>query len=91
VGGAYTDNQSAIREINKLHRQSEQAIIKDFLDCVDDINDKYPHHHIKIIWKRTHGGRRKESGDTPINALNIQPQTIEIGRTRIIKETVRIQ
>ena len=46
----FTDSQSVIKAINKPHRQSGQAIIKDFLDCVDDINDKYPHLHIKIIW-----------------------------------------
>ena len=46
----YTDSQSAIKATNNPHRQSGQTIVKDFLDCVDDINDKYPHLHIKIIW-----------------------------------------
>ena len=46
----FTDSQSAIKAINKPHQQSGQAIIKDFLDCVDNINDKHPHLHTKIIW-----------------------------------------
>src|SRR5437667_9065599 len=46
----YTDSQSAIKAINNPHRQSGQAIIKEILDCVDDINDKHPHLRIKIIW-----------------------------------------
>ena len=50
----FTDSQSAIKVINKPHQQSGQAIIKDFLDCINDINDKYPHLHIKIIWIAGH-------------------------------------
>ena len=50
----YTDNQAAIKAIDNPHRQSGQAIIKDFLDCVDDIKDKYPHLRIKIIWISGH-------------------------------------
>ena len=46
----FTDSQLAMKAINKPHQQSGQAIIKDFLNCIDDINDKYPHLHIKIIW-----------------------------------------
>jgi ribonuclease HI len=38
------------KSVNNPHRHSGQAIIKEFLECIDDINEKYPHLHIKIIW-----------------------------------------
>ena len=68
----YTDNQS----INNPQRQSGQAIIKDFLDCVDDIKDKHPHLHIKIIWIPGHADiDGNERADIEAKKAAINPPT----------------
>ena len=46
----YTDSQTAIKAIERPQRQSGQSIIKDLLDCVDEIMDKHRHLQIDIMW-----------------------------------------
>ena len=70
----FTDSQSAIKAINNPHRQSGQAIIKDFLDYVDDISDKHPHLRIKIIWILGHAKiDGNERTDAEAKEAAIQP------------------
>ena len=96
----FTDSQAAIKATNNPRRQSGQAIIKDFLDCVDDIKDKYPHLHIKIIWIPGHakidGNERadaeaKEAAihPTPDRPYNHRP--LKSARIRTIKEAAKKQ
>src|SRR6266496_1174942 len=96
----FTDSQSAIKVINKPHRQSGQAIIKDFLDCIDDINDKYPHLHIKIIWISGHveidGNERadEEEKKAALHPSTSQPynhRPLKSARIRAIKEAGKKQ
>jgi len=96
----FTDSQSAIKAINKPHRQSGQAIIKEFLDCVDDINDQHPHLHIKIIWIPGHveidGNERadEEAKKAALHPSTSQPynhRPLKSARTRAIKEAAKKQ
>ena len=96
----FTDSQSAIKAINNPHRQSGQAIIKDFLDCVDDINDKYPHLHIKIIWIPGHaeidGNERadeeaKKAAIHPATSRSYNHRPLKSARIRAIKEAAKKQ
>ena len=96
----YTDSQSAIKAINNPHRQSGQAIIKDFLDCVDDINDKYPHLRIKIIWISGHakieGNERadeeaKKAATHPSISQLHNHRSLKSARIRTIKEMAKKQ
>ena len=96
----YTDRQSAIKAINNPHRQSGQAIIKDFLDYVDDINDKYPYLRIKIIWIPGHAKiEGNERADAEAKKAAIHPSTsrsynhrpLKSARIRTIKETAKKQ
>ena len=96
----FTDSQAAIKATNNPHRQSGQAIIKDFLDCVDDISDKYPHLHIKIIWIPGHaeieGNERAdaEAKKAAIQAPMSRPynhKPLKSARIRVIKEMARKQ
>ena len=96
----FTDSQAAIKATNNPHRQSGQAIIKDFLDCVDDISDKYPHLHIKIIWIPGHAEiEGNERADAEAKKAAIQAPTsrpynhkpLKSARIRVIKEMARKQ
>src|SRR5208282_4442911 len=96
--GAYTDNQSAIKATNHPRLQSGQAIIKDFLDYVDDIKDKHPHLHIKIIWIPGHadidGNERadveaKKAVTNPSTSRSYNHRPLKSARTRTIKEAAR--
>ena len=82
----YTDSQSAIKAINNPHRQSGQAIIKDFIDYIDDINDKYPHLHIKIIWIPGHAQiDGNEHADAEAKIAAIHPPTSQSYNHRPLK------
>ena len=96
----FTDSQSAIKAINSPHQQSGQAIIKDFLDYIDDINDKYPHLRIKRIWIPGHtmidGNERadaeaKKAATHPSTSRPYNHKPLKSARIRIIKETARKQ
>jgi hypothetical protein len=96
----YTDSQSAIKAINNPHRQSGQAIIKDILDYVDNINDKHPHLHIKIIWIPGHakidGNERadaeaKKAAIHPPTSRSYHHKPLKSARIRTIKETAKKQ
>src|SRR5277367_7043113 len=90
-----SDSQAAIKAINNPHRQSGQAIIKDFLDCVDDIKDKHPHLRIKIIWIPGHakidGNERadeeaKKAATHPSTSRPYNHRPLKSARIRAIKE-----
>ena len=96
----YTNSQSAIKATNNPRRQSGQAIIKDFLDCVDDIKDKHPHLHIKIIWIPRHAdideneradveAKKTTTNSSISRSYNHRP--LKSARTRTVKETARKQ
>ena len=96
----FTDSQAAIKATDNPHRQSGQAIIKDFLDRVDDISDKYPHLHIKIIWIPGHaeieGNERAdaEAKKAAIQSSMSRPynhRPLKSARIRVIKEMARKQ
>ena len=56
----YTDSQTAIKAIERPQRQSGQTIIKDLLDCIDEITSNPTHLQIEIIWiPRTRRNTRK--------------------------------
>ena len=46
----YTDSQTAIKAIERPQRQSGQTIIKDLLDCIDEITNNCTNLQIEIIW-----------------------------------------
>ena len=54
----YTDSQTAIKAIERLQRQSGQTIIKDLLDCIDEITNNCTNLQIEIIWIPGHFERQ---------------------------------
>jgi ribonuclease HI len=95
----FTDSQAAIKAINNPYRQSGQAIINDFLDCIDDIKDKYPHLRIKIIWIPGHAMiDGNERADAEAKKVAIHPTSqpynhrpLKSARIRAIKEAAKKQ
>jgi ribonuclease HI len=85
--------------INKPHRQSEQAIIKKFLDSVDDINDKYSYLHIKIIWipghieidENEHANEEAKKTLHPSTSQSYNHRPLKLARTRAIKKAAKKQ
>jgi hypothetical protein len=65
----YTDNQSIIKAINKSHRQPGQAIVTNFNDCIDHINDKHPRFRMDIISYYIESSERAASrAEIPLNS-----------------------
>src|SRR5437667_1498082 len=90
----YTDSQSAIKAINNSHRQSGQALIKEILDCVNDINDKYPHLRIKIIWIPGHAkidGNERADAEAKKERWSYNHRPLKSARIRTIKEMAKKQ
>ena len=86
--------------INNPRRQSGQAIIKDFLDDVDDISDKHPRLRIKIIWIPGHakidGNERadaeaKKAAIHPPTSRSYNHRPLKSARIRTIKEAAKKQ
>ena len=50
----YADSQTAIKAIDNPRQRSGQAVIKDFLDCIDDNVEQYPGLQFTIIWISGH-------------------------------------
>ena len=75
----YTDSQTAIKAIERPQRQSGQSIIKDLLDCIDEIMDKHRHLQIDIMWipghseiqgnERADAEAKKAAADPTLNQL----------------------
>ena len=50
----YSDSKATMKVIDKLRRQSGQAIIKKILDSIDDIMYKHSQLRITIVWILEH-------------------------------------
>src|SRR5204862_6080703 len=61
----YSDSQAAIKAIDKPRRQSGQQIIKELLDCIDEVTLQHPQLRIILIWISGHIGiEGNERADT---------------------------
>ena len=96
----YTDSQAAIKAINNPCRQSGQAIIKDFLDCTDDIMEAKPQQQITITWIPGHAeiqGNERADAEAKKAAMNpgiSQPfkhKPLKSARIQYIKNSVKEQ
>ena len=96
----YTDSQAAIKAINNPCRQSGQAIIKDFLDCTDDIMEANPQQQITITWIPGHAeiqGNERADAEAKKAAMNpgiSQPfkhKPLKSARIQYIKNSVKEQ
>jgi ribonuclease HI len=96
----YTDSQTAIKSIERPHRQSGQSIIKGLLDCIEEILYNRTHLQIEIAWIPGHfeiqGNERadmeakKAAMDPTLNQLHKQ-KPLKSARTRYIKAAAKEQ
>ena len=96
----YTDSQTAIKAIERPQRQSGQSIIKDLLDCIDEIMDKHRHLQIDIMWipghseiqgnERADAEAKKAAADPTLNQLR-RHRPLKSARTRYIKTAAKEQ
>ena len=96
----YTDSQTAIKAIERPQRQSGQSIIKDLLDCIDEIMDKHRHLQIDIMWipghseiqgnERADAEAKKAAADSTLNQLR-KHRPLKSARTRHIKTAAKEQ
>ena len=49
-----TDSQAAAKAIDNPRRQSGQSIIKQFLDCADNVTNSHPNLQIRVLWVPGH-------------------------------------
>ena len=69
----YADSQSAIKAIDNPRQQSGQAVIQDFLNCIDDSIEQYPGLQFTIIWIPGHAeidGNERVDAEAKNAALN---------------------
>jgi ribonuclease HI len=100
VSNIFTDSQAAIKAIINPRRQSGQAIIKEFLDCTDDIMETKPQQQITITWIPGHteiqGNERadaeaKKAAMNPKMSLPFKYKPLKSARLQYIKKSVKEQ
>ena len=96
----YTDSQTAIKTIERPQRQSGQSIIKDLLDCIDEITSNPTHPQIEIMWipghfdiqgnERADEEAKKAAADSTLTQLR-RHRPLKSARVRYIKTTAKEQ
>jgi RNase H len=82
----YTDSQTAIKAIERPGRQSGQSIIKDLLDCIDEIMDEHRHLQVDIIWIPGHSEiQGNERADVEAKKAAADPTLHQLRRHRPLK------
>jgi len=96
----YTDSQTAIKTLERPQRQSGQSIIKDLLDCIDEITSNPTHPQIEIIWIPGHfeiqgnewadAEAKKAAADSTLAQLR-KHRPLKSARVRYIKTAAKEQ
>ena len=82
----YIDSQTAIKAIERPQRQSGQTIIKELLDCIDEIISKYTHPQIEIVWIPGHSEiQGNERADAEAKKVTADPTLTQLRRHRPLK------
>ena len=96
----YTDSQASIKAIENPQQQSGQAIIQDFLNCIDDVAAKHPGLQFTIIWIPGHaeidGNERadaeaKKAALDPLLSRSFKYRPLKSARKMAIREAAKIQ
>jgi len=82
----YTDSQTAIKAIERPRRQSGQSIIKDLLDCIDEIIEEHAQAQIEIMWIPGHSDiQGNERADTEAKKAATDSTVTQLPRRRPLK------
>ena len=96
----YTDSQTAIKAIERPQRQSGQSIIKDLLNCIDEIVEEHTQAQIEIVWipghsdiqgnERVDTEAKKAAADSTVTQLP-RRRPLKSARVRSIKASAKEQ
>ena len=82
----YTDSQTAIKAIEHPQRQSGQSIIKDLLNCIDEILEEHTQAQIEIVWIPGHSDiQGNERVDTEAKKAATDSTVTQLPRRRPLK------